>query len=145
MTLFDIHVWLFHLPLTVIIIIITYLFFNLSFFHWAIFLLSMTWYLHFFYYLTLEYNFWYSDCFLSFLFVNICFPSQKGLPKLPNEMNIISQIKILCSSLFYLDPRYIDIYIPGDCIFLFKCVNVQIKKTHKHTHTKQEPVHKPQF
>ena len=43
------------------------------------------------YHVTFEYDFWYSDCFLSFLFVNICFPSQKRLPQLPNEINIYSR------------------------------------------------------
>ena len=48
------------------------------------------------------------------------FQVKRGLPKLFNEINIISLTNILCSRLFfYMDPRYIDIYVPGDCIFLF--------------------------
>ena len=35
-----------------------------------------------FYHVTFEYDFWYSDCFWSFLFVNICFPSQKRLAQI---------------------------------------------------------------
>ena len=64
-----------------------------SFFHWII-----SYYhwlsIYIFYHVTLEYDFWYSDCFLSFLFVNICFPSQKSLPKLPNKVNIIKTFQV---------------------------------------------------
>ena len=35
-----------------------------------------------FYHVTFEYDFWYSDCSLYFLFVNICFPRQKRLAQI---------------------------------------------------------------
>ena len=36
----------------------------------------------FLYHVTLEYGFWYGDSFLSVLFVNLCFPSQKKLAQI---------------------------------------------------------------
>ena len=74
LTLFDIHAWLFYLPL--IIFIFFHFFFKFSFFHWAIsYYIDLVFTL--FDHVTLGYGFWCSGCFLSFLFVNMCLQSQK--------------------------------------------------------------------
>ena len=51
------------------------------------------------YHVTLEYDFWYSECFYPFCLLIYVFRVEKGLYKSPNEINIWS-CQLLCSSFF---------------------------------------------
>ena len=86
-------------------------FFKLSFFHWAIsYYIDLVFTL--FYHVALEYDLWCSNCFFTSVCKYMFFKSKKAY------LNYLTKsIYNLCPSLFYLDSMYIDIYVPGDCIF----------------------------
>ena len=63
-----------------------------------------------------------------FLLIYI-FLAKKSLPILQTT---VSAIELFWTSFFDVDSRDLDIYIPGDCTFLFemfKCVHIKKKKT----------------
>ena len=119
------HTWLFYLPL--LFLFIFFSFFKFSYFHCDI---SHYRWLCIYTFLSCKFWIWFLVLRL-FLIFSVCkymFPTTKKA--CPNYLTKLTYILANYHSLFfvqaffYFDPRYIDIYVPGDRIFLCRYVNV---------------------